>query len=945
MPSFFERVRAALAEKGYQVERELGSGGMGVVVLARQVSLDRLVAVKVIRPELHTAIATERFQREAKTLAHVSHPNIVPVYEVDETPDGLPYYTMQYLEGETVAHRLRQGPLPANEVRKLGRDLLAALEAAHTRGIVHRDVKPANVFIVAGSAVLVDFGIAKRIQLPDLTLQSTGDPLTEPGMRPGTRAYWSPEQLGGAEATAGTDLYAAALVIYEAYTGRHWLEAQRLARGAWSGVPRLEARVLKRALAWKPEDRWRDATSFRRRLWHARVWPYQRRVIAIAIGCLILGANLPAWRLVVLGRLSDIFGFQRGPTRIQITRFATTSSPAERWLGDSISCGFADALGRYPDLAVRGPCERPWGRFQRKTRLEGAVNATGDTIRVRAGPAGGRWQELVSFPAMAWQQGVADLAADSFDSLLGPGRALEPSLPAAILPKGPAARGAFLAAEHLFAQARWGEAYAAYGRAAAADTTCWICDWRHVEVGRWLSLPEDSDEVARYEQHRSLFPAQYQWLIDAEARPLDHRIADLEAGVRRWPEFFFGRFRLADELLHRGPLVGHARREAVPPFNDLLEGRADFGPAWEHLAWRAIADGDSEEATHALVQLRSTGPSSDAFTAQIRALLDVAFAWRFLDSARAHSVTVEQVRKAEAAGATALDAGARYLPHFDAQLGALELGRILEARPQLARSALLAQTFGALGLGRVDSALAVLRRLQVRYGERRLALFADELEAVWLAFDPDSAGRARWPSIRASLAERAALPATAPEERQRAAWMIALVARRLGERDDASVHALLADEPPPRPLGRLLSAVEAASRGDVRQALKLSEPAIVVEAGASDPDPFFRAMLHLLRAEWYQGVASREGARRELVWYQNSDVYRYPVDEPELAEVDWAFGVLARWRVAPLLGGGDIACRAYRDVKRLWASGDPRYRTRADSATRRLTELHCGASL
>src|SRR5437773_655418 len=260
MPSFFERVRAALAGKGYQVERELGSGGMGVVVLARQVSLDRLVAVKVIRPELHTAIATERFQREAKTLAHVSHPNIVPVYEVDETPDGLPYYTMQYLEGETVAHRLRQGPLPANEVRKLGRDLLAALEAAHTRGIVHRDVKPANVFIVAGSAVLVDFGIAKRIQLPDLTLQSTGDPLTEPGMRPGTRAYWSPEQLGGAEATAGTDLYAAALVIYEAYTGRHWLEAQRLARGAWSGVPRLEARVLKRALAWKPEDRWRDAT-------------------------------------------------------------------------------------------------------------------------------------------------------------------------------------------------------------------------------------------------------------------------------------------------------------------------------------------------------------------------------------------------------------------------------------------------------------------------------------------------------------------------------------------------------------------------------------------------------------------------------------------------------------------------------------------------------------
>src|SRR5256712_1271257 len=509
MPSFFERVRAALAEKGYQVERELGSGGMASVVSARQVSVDRPVAVKVIRPELHTAIATERFQREAKTLAHVSHPNIVPVYEADETPDGLPYYTMQYLEGETVADRLRKGPIPANEVRKLGRDLLAALEAAHTRGIVHRDVKPANVFLVAGSAVLVDFGIAKNVQVLGGTLDSIGDPLTAPGMRPGTRAYWSPEQLGGAEATAGTDLYAAALVIYEAYTGRHWLETQRLARGAWSGVPRLEARVLKRALAWKPEDRWRDATSFRRRLWHARVWPYQRRVIAIAIGCLMLGANLPAWRPLVLRWLSDIFGFQRGPTRIQITRFATTSSPAEQWLGDSISCGLADALGPYPDLALRGPCARPRGPSQRTTRVEGEGNATGDTIRVRAGPGGGRWQKVASFPAMAWRQGVADLAAGSFDSLLGPGRALEPSLPAAILPKGPAARGAFLAAEHLFAQARWGEAYAAYGRAAAADTTGWICDWRHVEGGRWLSLPENSDEVGPSEPPPKPFPAQY----------------------------------------------------------------------------------------------------------------------------------------------------------------------------------------------------------------------------------------------------------------------------------------------------------------------------------------------------------------------------------------------------------------------------------------------------
>ena len=207
MSAFFERVRAALAPKGYAVLRELGSGGMGIVVLARQGRLDRLVAVKVIRPEMHTAIVTERFRREAVTLAGLSHPNIVPVYEADDA-DGFTYYTMQFLEGETVADRLRKGPMPAEEVRKVGRDLLDALELAHAHGVIHRDVKPANVFLTDGRAVLVDFGIAKRVpqqgDAPD-----GGEELTTPGVRVGTPGYMSPEQLSGAEATPASDLYAA----------------------------------------------------------------------------------------------------------------------------------------------------------------------------------------------------------------------------------------------------------------------------------------------------------------------------------------------------------------------------------------------------------------------------------------------------------------------------------------------------------------------------------------------------------------------------------------------------------------------------------------------------------------------------------------------------------------------------------------------------------------
>src|SRR5439155_14450307 len=129
-----------------------------------------------------------------------SHSHIVTVHAADEA-DGLPYYTMKYVEGETVADRLRHGRLPPPEVRKLGRDLLDALDEAHTHGVVHRDVKPANVFWDGKSAVLVDFGIAKRVPKPGAEAQPPTGQLTEPGVKQGTLQYWAPEQLAGGEAS------------------------------------------------------------------------------------------------------------------------------------------------------------------------------------------------------------------------------------------------------------------------------------------------------------------------------------------------------------------------------------------------------------------------------------------------------------------------------------------------------------------------------------------------------------------------------------------------------------------------------------------------------------------------------------------------------------------------------------------------------------------------
>ena len=153
-----ERLRRALAPE-FVVENRVAAGGMGIVFRAQDVALDRWVAVKVLRPELATAVARERFLREATLLARLQHSNIVPVHRADER-DGLSYYVMDFIEGQTLADRLAAGPLSDDKVMRLARDLVEALAAAHTAGIVHRDVKPQNIFFVGHRALLGDFGIA-----------------------------------------------------------------------------------------------------------------------------------------------------------------------------------------------------------------------------------------------------------------------------------------------------------------------------------------------------------------------------------------------------------------------------------------------------------------------------------------------------------------------------------------------------------------------------------------------------------------------------------------------------------------------------------------------------------------------------------------------------------------------------------------------------------------
>jgi serine/threonine-protein kinase len=215
----------------YEVQEPIGSGGMGEVYRGRDTRLERPVAIKVLKSATPSAAAQLRFVREGKAIAAVEHPHICAVYDVGHEK-GLDYLVMQYLEGETLASRLRSGPLPLAEVLTFATQIAAAIAAAHDKGITHRDLKPSNVMLTKSGAMLLDFGLAKLNQVlkeDDVSVASTAE-MTRDGTIVGTVRYMAPEVLNGGDADSCSDLFAYGALLYEMVTGRRPFEGDSDAR-------------------------------------------------------------------------------------------------------------------------------------------------------------------------------------------------------------------------------------------------------------------------------------------------------------------------------------------------------------------------------------------------------------------------------------------------------------------------------------------------------------------------------------------------------------------------------------------------------------------------------------------------------------------------------------------------------------------------------------------
>ena len=408
----------------YQVERELGQGGMAVVYLATDLKHHRNVALKVLKPELSVALGSDRFLREIEIAAALQHPHILPLYDSGQVVLGghsgpsegvasLLYYVMPYAEGESLRQRLaREGQLPVDAALRIAHEVGSALQYAHDQGVVHRDVKPENVMLTAGQAVVTDFGIARALHA------AGGESLTLSGMVVGTPQYMCPEQGAGGAVDGRSDQYSLACTLYEMLVGeppftgpsaqavlaRHSLDPVPGLRVVRQTVPPEVEAAIVRAMAKAPADRFPSIRQFldalapspatstttvaaaaRPALW--------RRAAAVLLGAVLL-AGAGWWFLAGRGTAPG------APKALPVTSIAVLpfreleASPDSSYLGDGMTEGLIADLSQIGSLKI---ISRSSGAMAQGTALplagraselgvhalvEGSIGRAGDSVRI-----------------------------------------------------------------------------------------------------------------------------------------------------------------------------------------------------------------------------------------------------------------------------------------------------------------------------------------------------------------------------------------------------------------------------------------------------------------------------------------------------------------------------------------------------------------------------------
>ncbi len=616
MTDQLEHLKHALAGR-YAVERELGSGGMAVVYLAEDLKHRRKVAVKVLRPEIADLIGPERFLREIEIAARLQHPHILPLYDSGSAGDIL-YYVMPYVEGEPLSERLaREGSLTPDEALRIACEVASALDYAHRQGIVHRDIKPQNIMVSAtgGHAMVADFGIARAVS-------AAGTPgITRTGIVVGTPGYMPPEQLGGKEVSPATDVYAAAMVLYQSLTGRQWPVLQATHEADWSEVPRVIRQTLEGALAWEPGDRWPDGAAFRRELLRAQGAPILRGrgaawVIAAALAVIVGVAAVLGGSLLWPGGDAPVVA-----TRIAVLPFSVRGSQPFDYLGEgvvdllSVKLDGAGTLRTVDPRAVLGVVERRGGEppdphdglaiaesFGAGLYVLGNIVEVGGRLRFDASLYDrARGLEPVAQASAEGQPSeVLDLLDEIAGELLAGQSALQGSRItqiALVTTDSLPALKSYLRGIREFRAARFPEAGAAFQEAVAADTSFALAWYQLSVTADWFLRADLAREAA---EQAVLFADR---LAQRDRRLLDALLTVREGdalGAERlyreildtYPDDVEAWNQLGELLFHFQPRLGGKLEDSREPWERLLALDPDQPTAFVHLARLAIMAGD-----------------------------------------------------------------------------------------------------------------------------------------------------------------------------------------------------------------------------------------------------------------------------------------------------------------------------------------------------------------
>ena len=618
MPDLLERLRAELSDR-YRIEREIGSGGMAHVLLAHDLKHRRKVALKVLRPDLGSAVGADRFLREIEIAAQLSHPHIVPLYD-SGSADGLLYYVMPFVEGESLRQRLaRETKLPVSEALRLATEVAGALAYAHSHGVMHRDIKPENVLLTAGHALVADFGIARAIAV------AGGEQLTHTGVAVGTVRYMSPEQaLGDSSIDGRSDVYSLGCVLYEMITGetpftgpsaqavvkRLLTEAAPMLTAERDGVPAEVQDLLTRALAKEREERFTteefaaalaSATTSVTSAHIAKAPPgsrlrgFSRRTrIAVGAAIAIVGAALGFAALQSRGRAASSV-----PNRVAVLPFAMHGGPQLAYLREGIVDLLSRDLEGVEDLqsvdagtvmsALRGSntdaIDAARGRalvtkMGAGSFVLGSVTSSGPRMRIQAALHG--VQPTDTSPINASVEGDTSRLLELVDRLAAdllvkrrPSAAYRLTQTAALTTRSLPALKAFLNAEQLLRGRALDSAIAGYQRAIAEDSSFALAYYRLAVAAGWQERHALSSDAVMHalrvggrltERDRRLMTAYAVF----RAGDADDAERQYRAVLEDFPDDLEAEFQLGDLMFQYNPLRGRPRVEARPMLDRVL---------------------------------------------------------------------------------------------------------------------------------------------------------------------------------------------------------------------------------------------------------------------------------------------------------------------------------------------------------------------------------------